>query len=256
MKISVVTVVRNSIGTIEATLQSVLSQRYPDVEHIVVDGASSDGTLDIIQQYRPLVARVVSEPDQGIYDAMNKGLRLGTGEVIGFLNADDVYADNTVLSQVAKAFSDPDVDACYADLVYVDAQDPEKIVRYWRSCEYRAGLFERGWMPAHPTFFVRRRFYKECGAFDLAFPRQSDFELTMRFLAINKIRSVYVPKIWVRMRTGGASNNSLKGILEGNIEAYRACKKNGLAVGPLFVPRKMLSRIPQFFARPETTAQT
>lgn len=221
------------------------------MEHVVVDGGSTDGTLAIIDRHRHQIGKFVSEPDRGIYDAMNKGIAMATGDVIGTLNADDVYADETVLSQVAGIFTNPAVDACYADLVYVDAHNPEKIVRYWQSCEYHPGLFEKGWMPAHPTFFVRRGVYQKWGGFDLAFPRQADFELTMRLLVVHEIRSVYVPKVWVRMRTGGASNSSLVAIAKGNLEAYRACKYNGLRVSALFIPRKLLSRIPQFFVRPE-----
>lgn len=254
MKISIVTVCYNSAATIADTLRAVTTQDHPDIEHVIVDGASTDDTVRIIQQHRNHHAKLVSEPDRGIYDAMNKGTAMATGEIVGTLNADDVYADETVLSQVAKVFSDPEIDACYADLVYVDPHNPKRIVRYWQSCDYRPGLFEKGWMPAHPTFFVRREIYEKFGGFDLAFPRQADFELTMRFLAVHKIRSMYVPRVWVRMRTGGVSNNSLTGILRGNIEAYRACKKNGLHVGLFFIPRKVLSRIPQFFARPKPAA--
>lgn len=253
MKVSIITVSFNSAATIEDTILSVATQKHPDKEHIVIDGASKDGTVEILRRH-PSITHWVSEADRGIYDAMNKGIAMASGEIIGTLNADDVYADATVLSQVADVFSDPEIEACYADLVYVDQHNPKKIVRYWRSCEYHPGLFEKGWMPAHPTFFVRRDVYKKFGGFDLAFPRQADFELTMRFLAINKIRSVYVPEIWVRMRTGGVSNKSLTGILKGNIEAYRACKKNGLPVSPFFIPQKILSRIPQFFAHPGRTA--
>ena len=245
-----ITVSRNAVKTIEETLQSVQTQNYPQVEHIVIDGASSDGTVDIILRHKNFITTFVTEPDHGIYDAMNKGIALASGDIIGILNADDVYTDETVLSQVAAIFSDSEINACYADVVYVDPQHPERIVRYWRSCEYYPGLFEKGWMPAHPTFFVRREVYEKFGSFDLSFPRQADFDLTMRFLAIHKIHSLYVPKIWVRMRAGGISNRSLIGILKGNIEAYQACKKNGLDVNILFIPRKIISRIPQFFSHP------
>ena len=252
MKISVITVCRNAAHTIGDTLESVATQGYADVEHIVVDGGSNDGTLDIIRARGARVAQLISEPDRGIYDAMNKGIALATGDIVGTLNADDVYRDDTVLSQVAEVFSDPTVDACFADLLYVRQDDPSSIVRYWKSSEYRDGLFERGWMPAHPTFFVRRRVYEQFGGFDLDYPRQADFELTMRFLALHKIKSVYVPRIWVSMRMGGVSNNSWMGVLKGNLEAYRACEKNGLNVGVTFIPRKILSRLPQFFRTPES----
>lgn len=249
IKISIITVSYNSAATIKDTIDSVASQSYPDVEHIIIDGASRDGTMEIVKN-APSVTRIISEPDRGIYDAMNKGLKLATGDVVGLLNADDFYADNTVLSQVAEVFKDPDVQACYADLVYVDQHDTSRIIRYWKSCDFEPGLFKRGWMPAHPTFFVRKSVYEQLGGFDLRFPRQADFELTMRFLEVNGIKSIYVPKIWIRMRVGGASNNSIRGVIKGNLEAYRACKLHSLDVGPLFIPRKIISRIPQFFTKP------
>lgn len=246
--ISVITVVYNSATTIEDTLLSVASQNYPCVEHIIIDGASTDGTLQIIRRYQERLARVVSEADDGIYAAMNKGLALASGEIIGFLNADDLYADAEVLSDIARAFADPAVEACYGDLVYVDSSDLSRVVRYWKSQPYRDGLFENGWMPAHPTFYVRKWVYDQYGGFDLAYRRQSDFELTMRFLAVHKIKSAYIPKILVRMRSGGASRG-LWHILEGNIESYRACRKHSLDVTPLFIARKILSRVPQFLRR-------
>jgi glycosyltransferase involved in cell wall biosynthesis len=248
MKISVITVCYNSAETIQDTLTSIASQDYPDIEHIVVDGGSKDDTVAMVNAASS-VTKFISEPDDGIYDAMNKGIAMASGDIVGILNADDFYIDNIVLSQVADVFSDPSVDACYADLVYVNSQNTNKIVRYWRSRPFEQGLFKKGWMPAHPTFFVRREVYEQCGNFNLDFPRQADFELTMRFLEVHQIKSVYIPRVWVRMRTGGTSNNSIRGIIKGNIEAYRACKLHRLAVSPFFIVRKILSRIPQFFRR-------
>jgi glycosyltransferase involved in cell wall biosynthesis len=248
VKISIVTVCYNSATSIEDTLRSVASQAYPEIEHIIIDGHSTDGTMDIVNRHRGQLAHVLSEPDLGMYDAMNKGIRFATGDVIGFLNADDVYADSTVLAQVATAFEDPAVDACYADLVYVDKSDMTKVIRYWKSRPYEHGLFEKGWMPAHPTFFARKRIYEKYGNFDLAYRRQSDFELTLRFLAVHGIKSVYIPKVLVRMRGGGASHGMMH-ILEGNIEAYRACRKHALKVTPLFIAKKIMSRVPQFLHR-------
>jgi glycosyltransferase involved in cell wall biosynthesis len=250
MKISIITVCHNSVATIGETILSVSAQGYPDKEHVIVDGASTDGTLDIVRRHAS-VTRCLSEPDQGIYDAMNKGIAMASGDIIGFLNADDVYADDTVLAQVAAAFADPAVDACFADLVYVKQDDPSRIVRYWRSGEYSRGRFQRGWMPAHPTFFARRSVYEAFGGYDTNFPRQADFDLTMRLLEKYKLHSVYVPSVWVRMRMGGASNNSVTGVIRGNLEAYRICRKNGLGVSPLFIFIKVASRIPQFFSRPK-----
>ncbi len=250
MKISIVTVCHNAASTIEECLQSVAGQSYHDVEHIVIDGASTDGTMEIIDKYRDQLAVVVSEPDRGIYDAMNKGIGEASGDVIGTLNADDWYADTNVLTRVAETFkSDDRLEAVYGDLVYVAKDDPTRIIRYWKSRPYKEGLFEHGWMPAHPTFFVRSDVYQRFGLFDLEFMIQSDFELTMRFMAVNKIVTRYLPGVMVRMRMGGVTNNSVRNVIDGNIEAYRACRKNGLDVSPLFIARKMLSRIPQFLNR-------
>lgn len=249
MKISIITVSYNSAATIEDAIMSVASQTYHDVEHIIIDGSSTDGTLEIINRHKDKISKFVSEPDEGIYDAMNKGLRLAGGDVIGFLNADDIYADNLVLQKVASVFDDSVVDACYADLVYVSKDNLNKVIRYWKSGGYQEGLFRRGWMPAHPTFFVRKAVYDKYGGFDLDFKFQSDFDLTMRFLDVHRIKSVYIPEIFVKMRMGGATNRSILNIIKGNIEAYRACKKNGLNVNLFFIVRKILSRTPQFFSR-------
>lgn len=252
LKISIITVCYNSAATLADTLRSVADQDYPDKEHLIIDGGSTDGTLDILRRHPHLHWQ--SAPDRGVYDAMNKGIAKATGDVIAFLNADDIYADPGVLGRAAAIFADPGVDACYADLVYVDRERLDKIVRYWQSRPYRHGLSRRGWMPAHPTFMVRSRIYAEYGGFDLEFPRQADFELTTRFLEIHRIRAIHVPEIWVRMRMGGLSNNSLSGIIKGNLEAYRACRKLGMNVNlPGFILRKVLSRLPQFLRRPEKT---
>ena len=250
MKISIITVCYNSVNTIGDTIASVASQNYTECEHIIVDGASRDGTLDIIKNASS-ITKFISEPDNGIFDAMNKGLTLANGDIIGLLNADDFYTDDTILTQVAEVFKDTSIQACYADLVYVDQVDTSCVIRYWKSIDFKPGLFKRGWMPAHPTFFVRKEVYEQFGKFDLQYPRQADFELTMRFLEINKIKSRYIPKIWVKMRIGGASNNNIKDVIKGNFEAYRACKKHKLNVGPFFLVKKILSRIPQFFSKPK-----
>jgi glycosyltransferase involved in cell wall biosynthesis len=250
MKISVITVCYNAATTIEEAILSVLSQEQADVEHIVIDGGSTDGTSAILERYRNRISTIVSEPDGGIYYAMNKGIALATGDVLGFLNADDMYFHPCVLARVVSRFADPLIDACYADLVYVDAIDQSKIVRYWTSQAYRDGLFEHGWMPAHPTFYARRKVYERHGKFDTRYRLQADFELCVRFLAIKRIRTAYVNEIWVKMRMGGATNRSLRNVWRGNLEAYDAARRNGLDVGPMFIVRKVLSRLPQFFAKP------
>jgi glycosyltransferase involved in cell wall biosynthesis len=252
MKFSIVTVVRNGAATIAHAISSVANQQWRDIEHIVVDGASTDGTLEVIERYRGTLGQIVSEPDRGIYDGMNKGLAMATGDVVGFLNADDMYADDRVLADVACCFQEPEVEAVYGDLVYVNSTEPHRVVRYWRSGEFRPGRFKSGWMPAHPTFFVRRRLYEQFGGFDLSFRLQSDFDLTMRLLEVHRIRAVYLPRVLVRMRLGGATNRSVANVIKGNIEAYRACRKNAVRVSPLFIVKKVLSRLPQFIARPES----
>lgn len=250
MKISIVTVAYNAAKTITDTLRSVASQSHEPVEHIVIDGGSTDGTMAMVNRYRDKLAHVVSETDDGIYHAMNKGISLASGDIVGTLNADDMYMHKGVLQQVAKVFEDSSVDACYGDLIYVDREKLEKIIRYWTSQDYRDGLFERGWLPAHPTFFVHRRIYEKHGMFDLNYGIQSDFELTMRFLAVHKIKSVYIPEILVRMRMGGTTNNSTMNFVKGNLESYRACKKHGLKITPLFFLTKWTQRLPQFVRRP------
>lgn len=250
--ISIITVCYNSAETISDTINSIAKQSYANKEHIVVDGNSSDATMDIVRASSS-ISRFVSEPDKSVYDAMNKGIALATGDVIGFLNSDDFYIDELVLAQVAEVFADSEVDACYADLLYVDKKDTNKIVRYWKSCPFVPGLFEDGWMPAHPTFFVRREVYEELGGFDLDYRIQADFELTMRFLEVYRIKSVHIPKIFIKMRVGGISNNSIVNIIKGNIEAYKACKKNHLPISFLFNIKKIVSRIPQFFVRPTSS---
>jgi len=251
MKISVITVSRDSAATIEDTVRSVDRQTHADREHILIDGASLDGTLDVVAKHRGKFAVCISEPDAGIYDAMNKGAARASGDVIGFLNADDVYANDRVLERIAAAFDDEGIQAAYADLVYVDQRDPTRVVRYWRPGDFRPGLFARGWMPPHPTFYVRRKVFERLGGFKPEYRLQGDFELTMRFLEVHGIRAKYVPEIWIRMRMGGVSNRSWRNTWNGNVEAYRAARSNGLAVTPFFVLRKVLSRIPQFFARPD-----
>lgn len=251
MRISVVTVVLNAVETIAQTLDSVAAQSHEDVEHIVIDGRSTDGTRQILEARRAMLGALVSEADGGLYDAMNKGIALASGEVIGLLNGDDVYAGPDTLALVAAPFRDPDVEACYGDLIYVRRDDPQRIVRYWTSREYRDGLFERGWLPAHPTFFVRRRVYGRHGHFDTRYRFQSDFELTLRFLAVHRIRSVYLPHVLVRMRMGGTTNRSLLNVLRGNLESYRAARRHGLKVTPLFFFTKILMRLPQFVRRPK-----
>jgi len=251
MRISVVTVCYNSASTILDTIESVAKQTYFDVEHVIVDGGSKDRTMDIVRSSTS-ISNYVSEPDKGIYDAMNKGILLATGDVIGTLNADDIYANENILTEISEAFTDKNVDAVYGDLVYVAQDNMKNIIRYWKSKPFKPGLFKQGWMPAHPTFFVRSEVYEKYGMFDLNFKLASDFELTMRLMEKYSIKTKYIPKVFVKMRLGGATNNSLKNIIKGNIESYQACRKNGLRVNILFPIIKIASRFPQFFIKKPT----
>jgi glycosyltransferase involved in cell wall biosynthesis len=247
MRISIVTVCFNAAATVVETLRSVEGQTHSDFEHIVIDGASTDGSVELIRQHASRrVTHFISEPDRGLYDAMNKGIALATGDVIAFLNADDVYTSEHVLARVAEVLANPRLDACYANLYYVDPTDTRRVVRVWRSRPFRPGLFARGWMPAHPTLFVRARVFRELGGFDIAFRQQSDFDLALRFFELGGIRSHFVPEFWVRMRAGGVSNRSVRGVWRGNQEAWRICRKNKLAVPPWFVLTKVGSRLQQF----------
>ncbi|MEK7149424.1 MAG: glycosyltransferase family 2 protein [Patescibacteria group bacterium] len=245
MKISIITVCYNSAKTIKQAIKSVLSQTYSNIEYIVIDGGSTDGTLEIINKYRDKIAKFVSEPDKGIYDAMNKGLKLATGDIIGILNSDDFYTDEFVLEKVAKKFEETNSDCLWGDLVYVDRNNIGKIIRFWKSSEYREGKFKMGWHPPHPTFFARKEIYNKYGLFNLNFKIAADIEIMLRFLEKFKISSAYIPEILIKMRTGGTSAKNIKNIIKANVETYRAWKVNGLKINPLWVLLKPLSKVLQ-----------
>jgi glycosyltransferase len=247
MKISVITAVYNNRGTIAEALESVFAQTHDDVELIVIDGGSGDGTLDVLQGYGERIGMLVSEPDKGIYDALNKGLGLATGEVVGFLHSDDVFADGQVLSRIAAAFAVPGVDAVYGDLEYVKKDAPGQVVRYWKSGEYSAGKLRHGWMPPHPTFYVKRAVYGQRGGFDLSYRIAADYDCMLRFLGAG-LEAVYIPEVLVRMRLGGASNRSLKNILRKTAEDWRALRSNRIGGAGTLV-WKNLRKLPQFFLR-------
>lgn len=244
VSLSIVTVVRDGVATIRECLHSVRSQGG-GVEHVVVDGASTDGTLDLLRAASG-ITRLVSEPDSGIYEAMNKGIGLATGEVIGTLNADDVYAAPDVLSSVSRAFEDPLLEACYGDLEYVDRGDPERVRRRWKAGPYERESFRRGWMPPHPTFFVRRKVYERLGTFRTDLGSAADYELMLRFLYRFGINAVYIPRVLVRMRTGGASNRSLAARIRANRMDREAWRVNDLKPGLTTLVLKPLRKLPQF----------
>ena len=245
MKLSIITVCYNSAATIRDAVDSVLAQEGIGLEYIVIDGGSTDGTLDVLRSYGERIARLVSEPDEGIYDAMNKGVSLATGDVVGILNSDDYYADSEVLSTVAAAFEDSDVDCVFGDLDYVDAEDTSRVVRAWRSKPYEPGAFHRGWHPAHPSFFVRRSVYERVGMFDTNLKIAADYEFMLRVLEREQLSSVYLPEVIVKMRMGGASNASVLNVAKANLQCWKAWRQNGLGWSPLPVLVKPLSKLEQ-----------
>lgn len=253
MKVSIITIAFNSAETIETTIQSVLSQDYPNIEYIVVDGASTDQTLAIVNRYRDQIATIVSEPDKGIYDAMNKGVRKATGDVIGILNSDDFYADQSVITDVVKTFqASPSADALYADLIYVDRFKPEKVIRYWKAGPFRRSRFRAGWMPPHPTFFVKRQAYETHGNYRLELRSAADYELMLRFLYKHEVSCTYLPRIITHMRVGGESNVSLKNRLRANQEDRKAWFLNGLQPAWYTLTLKPISKIGQFIRKPKS----
>nr|MBQ5604512.1 glycosyltransferase [Bacteroidales bacterium] len=232
MKISIITVSYNSAKTIKDTIDSVLRQKYADYEYLVVDGASKDGTVDIIREYEPKFEgrmRWVSEPDRGIYDAMNKGIEMSTGDVVGILNSDDFFTDIEVLEKVAKEFeADPALEAIYGDVHFVKDEDLTKCTRYYSSSYFRPWLLRFGFMPAHPSFYVRKDVYEKYGLYDLQFRTSSDFEMMVRLFAKNKINAKYIPMDFVTMRAGGESTAGVEAKKKVNRDIASSLKKHGI----------------------------
>jgi glycosyltransferase involved in cell wall biosynthesis len=252
MKISIITVTLNSERFVADTIVSLSHQSYCDIDAIFVDGGSVDSTISVIRSLNRFNYAIIAEPDNGIYDAMNKGIALASGDIVGFLNSDDFYAHERVLETVAQCFAeDPKLDACYSDLMYVDRLESSRTVRYWQSNSFELGSFSRGWCPPHPTLFVRRSVYECFGGFDLSYRIAADVELMMRFLEVHKLRVKYVPDVWVKMRMGGTTNKNWRNVWVQNQEVLRALKSHGLSANPLsFFAHKLWSRGLQFVRRP------
>jgi glycosyltransferase involved in cell wall biosynthesis len=246
MKISVITVSYNSAKTIEDTIQCVLNQSYKNVEYILVDGASKDNTPEILEKYKDRLSKIIIEPDYGIYDAMNKGIRAATGDIIGFLNADDSYVGSKVLERVAQAFQQNEVDSVYGDLCYVSEEDTNDVIRFWRAGKCTERNFLNGWMPPHPTFFVKRSVLEKYGIFDPTFRFAGDYELILRLLYKHHISTHYIPYCMVKMRIGGAGNRWLENRLIANLEDRLAWKKNKLKPRPYTTFLKPLRKIAQY----------
>lgn len=250
MKITIITVCKNAEATIADCIRSVQQQSHDDVEHWIIDGASNDQTLQQINACQHPPERLLSEADSGQYQAMNKGLALATGDIIGFLHADDLYANPHVLKSVSTTMKNQDIDACYADLTYVATNHLDHVIRYWKSETYQPGLLLKGWMLPHPTFFARRSTYQKLGNFDTQFSIGADWDLLLRFIEVNKISTQYVPELWVQMRTGGTSNRSLSNIIKNNQQCWKAFSKYQLRPSLTYPFYKIYHRLSQFIKKP------
>jgi len=246
MTISIITATYNNQKTVEHTIQSVLNQTYPDIEYIIIDGQSTDETLNIIEKYKNKIHKVISETDKGMYDALNKGIKMATGDVIGFLHSDDFYANNQVVGNIAEVFKSGNTDSVYGDLDYISAVNPDKIIRHWKAGSFNIKELKKGWMPPHPTFYVKKEIYDKLGGFNLSYKIAADYDLLLRFLGKHKIRTTYLPEVLVKMRWGGTSNSSLTNIIQKSKEDYIALKENNIGgLGSLFL--KNFRKLGQFF---------
>jgi len=249
LKISIITVCYNSEKYIKYAIESVINQTYPNIEYIIVDGASKDKTVDIIKSYGNKITKFISEPDKGIYDAMNKGIKMATGDVVAILNSDDFYINNNVISSVINELESKQTDCLFADLIYVDEHDTDKQIRYWKSKPFVPNSFIKGWHPAHPTFIVKNEVYRKLGYFSLKYKLAADFELMLRFLEKHQISSCYFPQAIIKMRLGGATNKNLKNILNQNIECYNAFKENDLSVSVFYPLYRLIPKLTQYFRK-------
>ena len=245
-KVSIITVTYNSAQTLEHTIRSVLSQTYPNIEYIIVDGKSGDGTLDIIDRYRNKISTFISEKDKGLYYALNKGIELATGDIIGIIHADDFYIHNDVITKVAQTFKSNQADAVYANLYYVDKNNTDKIIRTWRSGAFKVSNFLWGWMPPHPAFFAKKDCYTKYGLFNTTLRSAADYEIMLRFLFKNNIKTAYLPEFIVKMRVGGQSNASINNRVKANNEDRMAWKLNDLKPYFFTLTLKPLRKIVQF----------
>lgn len=250
MKVSIITAVFNGAAMIKHCINSVRTQTYTDIEHVIVDGGSTDGTIEIINKYQNGKTKVASELDNGLYDAMNKGIMRSTGDIIGILNSDDFYPDDSVIEKVVRIMSKKNVESCYGDAIYVERDNANKIVRYWKSGKFSRNKFKIGWMPQHGTFYVRKSIYMKYGLFRDDFPVAADYELILRFLYKHRVRTIYLPEILLKIRVGGVSRPGIVNTSKMFVENYRACKANGLKHPLIVCFLKRLLKTPQYVIRP------
>jgi glycosyltransferase involved in cell wall biosynthesis len=243
LTVSIITISHNSIETINNTISSVLSQTYKNIEYIIIDGASVDGTIDLIQSFGKKISIFLSEPDNGIYDALNKGIKLATGDIIGILNSDDFFHNDSVIERVVAAFMHQETDAIFGDVVFVNPLNTSKVVRHYSSKHFSTARFKFGFMPAHPSFYVKRSIYEKLGYYKTDYKIAADFELLIRFMFVHKIRCRYLEFPLVSMRMGGVSNKSVLSNIILNKEIFRACKENGIRTNYFFIYSKYLTKI-------------
>jgi glycosyltransferase len=248
MTISILTTVYNNASEIRNAINSVLSQTYSNIEYIVIDGNSSDGTREIVQSYGNRISRFVSEPDSGMYDALNKGLKMAGGDIIGILHSDDEFNHPDILAAIAGVFEKTGCDAVYGDLVYVSKTDTRQVLRYWKSNPFDVKKFRYGWMPAHPTLFMKKEVYEKYGGFDLRYKIAADYDLMLRTVGSGNLHCEYLPEVITRMRMGGASNKSVKNIWQKTCDDWRAIRHNK-AGGPLTLFLKNITKVEQFFRK-------
>lgn len=238
MRISLITPVLNRRNTLKDTLDSVLSQSYPDIEYIIIDGGSTDGTLDLIKEYEPKFnGKLVwkSEPDEGLFDAMNKGIDIATGDIVGIINSDDFYHDNGIIAYIARELNNTNVDAVYGDVHFVSRKDKNEVVRYYSSNKFRVCKYKFGFMPAHTTFFTYKKFYDDWGSYKPDYKISGDFELLLRFMKVHKLKTKYIHRDFLTMRTGGISTSSLANIITNNKEIRRACRENNVCSNYFYI---------------------
>ncbi|MBA7579773.1 PGL/p-HBAD biosynthesis glycosyltransferase [subsurface metagenome] len=246
MKISLITATYNSSSTIAGCIASVNNQTYPNIEHIIIDGRSNDNTIEIIKSNPNRVSKIISEPDKGIYDAMNKGIKLATGDIIGILNSDDFFTSDEMIEKIVSVFKTKNIDGVYGDICFVNPENLNKVVRYYSSAWFNPSLFRFGFMPAHPSFYVLRKCYENLGLYKTNFKIASDYELLIRYLKVNKLKTQYLDFCVVTMRTGGSSTRNLKSNWILNKEIVRGCRGNGIYTNMIILSLKYFIKITGF----------
>jgi len=252
LTVSIITVSYNSVETISDTINSVLSQTYQNIEYIIIDGSSADGTIELVQSFGKRISKFLTQQDNGIYDAINKGIKIATGDIIGILNSDDFFYDDFVIEKIVKSFQENEIDAVIGDVQFVDPKKSSKIVRYYSSLHFSPRKFRYGFMPAHPSFYVKRELFENLGFYKTDYKIAADYELLIRFLHVNRIKYKYLEMPFVSMRTGGVSNKSIRSNFTLNKEIARACRENGIHTNYIYIYSKYFTKIIEFLGNHNT----